>query len=295
VLAQSYKDIEIIIVNDGSTDGSGALLERHYSHVANVRVISQENGGLSAARNAGLDCSDSEFVAFLDSDDYVDSEMYAELISHMEKYDAQISSCASRDVSESGEVISRRKCDGVVVVLSPSGAFLGLENQRYVRFEVWNKVFRRDLIGDVKFKDRQIYEDVYFEGQMFFLMTRMVHVDVAYHNYVTSREGNTVSRFTERHMDVLDEFDGLVKRLELAGMGEEAYAVRIRSCWFMLSLYQAAYQNGSCSHCRRIYGRFCAVYSSLNRAVRFNFILFRRSPMLWRMARSIRSRFFAWV
>lgn len=281
VLAQSYKDIEVVVVNDGSTDSSGALLKRHYSHDPNVIVVSQANGGLSSARNAGLKASTGAYIAFLDSDDYVAPEMYGVLISNLEEYGADISSCASRDVLEDGTEINIKKHDRKIRVFDTSGSFMGLESKRHVRFEVWNKVYKRQLIGDIEFKVGQIYEDVYFEGQLFFKMNKMVHLDYPLHYYLMSREGNTGGSFSDKHMEALYEFIELIKRLERADMHNESKAIKIRACLFMLSLYGTAFRNKRYGHCRKIHDIFCEVYSLCSNHKSPKLTIFKLAPVFF--------------
>ena len=95
ILAQSYENLQIILVDDGSTDDSGKICEEYAKKDARIQVIHQNNGGLSSARNAGLDLASGEYIGFVDSDDWIEPEMYAEMLARMEKYDAQLV-CAGR-------------------------------------------------------------------------------------------------------------------------------------------------------------------------------------------------------
>lgn len=93
LLAQSYKNIEIILVDDGSTDTSGAICDKFAAQSSKIQVIHKKNGGLSSARNAGLAMAGGRYIGFVDSDDYVLPTMYEKLMDAVQKYQAQIVSC----------------------------------------------------------------------------------------------------------------------------------------------------------------------------------------------------------
>ena len=95
ILSQTYENLEILLVDDGSTDDSGLICEEYAKKDTRIRVIHKENGGLSSARNSGLDAASGEYIGFVDSDDWIEPEMYAEMLSLMLKSDAQIV-CAGR-------------------------------------------------------------------------------------------------------------------------------------------------------------------------------------------------------
>ena len=95
ILAQSYGNLQIILVNDGSSDDSGRICEEYAKKDTRIQVIHQKNGGLSSARNAGLDVSSGQYVGFVDSDDWIEPEMYEEMLALMERNAAQLV-CAGR-------------------------------------------------------------------------------------------------------------------------------------------------------------------------------------------------------
>lgn len=101
ICQQTYTNTEIILVDDGSTDSSGKICDEIAVKDPRIRVIHQQNSGLSAARNAGLAVAKGEYIAFVDSDDYIAQEMYSVMIENMEKYDLDIIGCTSfRDKGE---------------------------------------------------------------------------------------------------------------------------------------------------------------------------------------------------
>ena len=95
ILAQTYEDLEVILVNDGSQDGSGAICDGYAARDSRVRVIHKENGGLSSARNAGIDGAEGEYITFVDSDDWIEPQSYAWMMDAMRRHDVKLV-CAGR-------------------------------------------------------------------------------------------------------------------------------------------------------------------------------------------------------
>ena len=109
ILNQTYDDFELIIIDDGSTDQSLSICKAYELKDTRIRVYSQCNAGLSAARNKGIDCSQGTYLAFVDSDDTIDSEMYETMMSALEESEVDIVVCGHRVVSENGEIIEEVK------------------------------------------------------------------------------------------------------------------------------------------------------------------------------------------
>ena len=93
VINQTYKNLEIIIVDDGSTDNSSNICDEYTNKDSRVKVVHKENGGLSSARNVGIELAKGDLIAFVDSDDYIELEMYEKLKENMDKYDSDIAIC----------------------------------------------------------------------------------------------------------------------------------------------------------------------------------------------------------
>lgn len=184
LLAQTYTNLEIILVDDGSTDGSGEKCDKYAGLDARIRVIHQENQGLSGARNAGLDVSVGEYVAFVDSDDLVLPDYIMVLYKVLNKYQADIAACAyvkgdirragSDAVRGPGSIDMERYADHMSnnaeagVVCMTSGQMLRQWHGKYKKWEtvVWNKLYRKrildgtDGISAVRFPMGRRYEDV---------------------------------------------------------------------------------------------------------------------------------------
>ena len=154
VLSQEHQNLEVILINDGSTDGSGEICDAFAESDDRVVVIHKKNGGVSSARNAGLDLAKGDIISFLDCDDYILPDMYGTLLEKMENAGAQIAICTVLDELEDGDV---RKVDtGETMIISGRDALLNLTtkmgdkagHRETIWFSVWNKLYDAKLFRD---------------------------------------------------------------------------------------------------------------------------------------------------
>ena len=152
LINQSYKNIEIILVDDGSNDRSNKIIDEYAKVDSRILTIHQKNKGVSAARNAGLKVATGEYVGFVDPDDYVDYQMYETMLKKIELNMSDLAVCGFSKVTElsdkeeifeiKDEHLSPKKC--VEDLFDFRGGYA-------IKPSVWNKLFRRDKIGDLKF------------------------------------------------------------------------------------------------------------------------------------------------
>lgn len=161
VIAQTYKDLEIIVVDDGSTDGSGEICEKYRKKDPRIKVIHQQNQGLSAARNTGLKAMQGEIVAFLDSDDAIKPEMIGTLMNAMERTGADIAAC-SFNICQTEKKMDQ---SNITRIWKLENAFLSSQEAlRYLiddrlNVSVWNKLYKRYLFDELRFPDGRCFED----------------------------------------------------------------------------------------------------------------------------------------
>ena len=179
---QNYTNLEIIIVDDGSTDGSGELCDSLAEHDTRIRVIHQQNQGLSSARNTGLENASGAYIAFIDSDDYIDFNMFSSLIKELERTQASVAICNFMIFNKATELPSYRYADEVIDY--------SLESQvKYYAAALdssCNRVFRAKYIRDnnIVFEHKNIVaqEDYWFQLRAFSHIDRIVTIkDCLYH------------------------------------------------------------------------------------------------------------------
>lgn len=159
ILAQTFTDFEVIVVNDGSTDKSGEICDAYAKQDARVKVIHQENQGVSSTRNAGIARAEGEFIGFVDGDDYVDMDMYRELYQTCMETDSSISICKlGREIN--GELINNEVGNFHTKELTNVEAMEELFKGILYRFSLCNKLFKRSCFENICFPVGRIHEDL---------------------------------------------------------------------------------------------------------------------------------------
>ena len=159
VVNQTHKNLEIILVDDGSTDGSSEKCDFWEQADPRVCVIHKTNGGQASARNAALDVCRGEYIGFVDSDDWIDSEMYAELLLQAEKYGAKLAVCGRYDAFEDSDEMHVGKCIGKNGVFLAYDVLPQMTMGQLSDFSVCDKLHSADLWRELRFPEGEIYED----------------------------------------------------------------------------------------------------------------------------------------
>lgn len=160
IIAQSYKDFELILVNDGSADNSGEICDQYAERDKRISVIHKENGGVSSARNVGIKKSKGEYICFIDADDYMEKSMIETMVHYMHTSQSDIVSCGVNWVDEDGNTLSI-KC-GDECVLNQPDAIKCLLTNGIIREQVWDKLYKREVIHNVRFVEGKKIDDVFW-------------------------------------------------------------------------------------------------------------------------------------
>lgn len=193
ILTQTYSDLEIICINDGSTDESLKILQTIAQNDPRVIVLSQENSGVSAARNAGLEMAHGDYVAFVDSDDELEPDMYETLLNLATDYHADIAHCGYKKIHLDGTEKDVQGTKKLLVQDSWEAAYCLLAGENFTG-GLWNKLYKRELFSDVHFDTSlKINEDVLVNVQVFCKAKKLVFFDVPKYHYF-ERQGSSCSR-----------------------------------------------------------------------------------------------------
>lgn len=203
IVDQTYQNLEIILVDDGSPDNCGAMCDAWAARDNRIKVIHKENGGLSDARNAGLAVASGEYVGFLDSDDWIDTQMYQCLYEAIKVTDSDIASCGARrvwlDERPTVELCKvNRSC-----VLEREAAMEALINANGLVQTVWNKLYRKRIIETLFFLKGQIYEDEFWTWQAIARARRVVTIPESYYNYLQRTDSIMGRGFSEKYLQVV--------------------------------------------------------------------------------------------
>lgn len=202
VVNQTYKNIEIILINDGSNDSSPQICKKFANSYDNIKYISQENMGVSVARNRGKKVATGDLITFVDSDDTIDSDMYQVLVNLIENEKCDIAHCSYkridtkgiRPIGNSGKIYRQNRVDALECLIT-GHLFNG---------SLWNKIYRRELIESLEFKEGLVInEDILFNIQAFNLAKTTVFFDVSKYNYMV-RDGHSITNTTESIKKALD-------------------------------------------------------------------------------------------
>lgn len=180
---QTYSNLEIILVDDGSPDGCGQMCDAWAKRDSRIRVVHKENGGLSDARNAGLPVATGEIIGFVDSDDWVEPEFVQTLLEAMEAQGADIAECAIRLVAEDGSVL-RQRGPSRDEAIDKIEALRRLILEAGVYQTVWNKLYRREVIEGILFEKGKCNEDDFWTYQIFDRIGKLALVEKPLLNYL---------------------------------------------------------------------------------------------------------------
>lgn len=199
ILSQTYRNMEIILVDDGSTDGSGDICDEYAQDNEMIKVIHKENGGLSSARNKGLESITGEYIGFVDSDDVLSIHMYSELYTNMKKYNAEIVICNMCNTIDSLDNVEIRHPK----VLNQSKALGALSKAKPFGSHACNKLFDSKIIKNIKFPEQKTYEDLYTIYKWISNANKIVYLDRCLYYYRPNPKGITRVDFSKSNMDMI--------------------------------------------------------------------------------------------
>lgn len=200
LVSQTLNDIEIIIINDGSPDDSQNIIDKYAKeYPKKIRAFEVENGGISEARNIGLSKATGSYIGFVDSDDYIEKDMYEKLYNLAEKEGLDIVIGGLYNVvEETGkkEPIIDKKIsnDNDINVLLGTTA-------------VWNKIYRKEVVENIKFRKRKWYEDLDYTVKAISNSKKIGYVDECFYNYMIRQGSIMNNKNLERNLEILDTFD----------------------------------------------------------------------------------------
>ena len=205
IINQTYTNLEIILVNDGSTDNSGKLCDELAKKDERIRVIHKENGGLSDARNRGIDEANSDLVGFIDSDDYIDSDMYEVLLKNLNNTDADLSMCALYDVynnTPEAKVANKETWE-----LSSEQAIKMVMEAKILSVTAVNKLYRKSLFSELKFEVGKIAEDAFIMIKLLDKCEKIVATNEKKYYYVHRENSITTQKFSTKFLNVIEAYE----------------------------------------------------------------------------------------
>lgn len=211
ILYQTFTDFEIILVDDGSPDKCGEICDEYAKKDSRIKVIHKENGGLSDARNFGIDVAKGDYITFVDSDDDIDKNMYQDMIYFLEKNKLDIICCDTflirgdrkkfRPRYDSDKIFNKN--EAIIEILNGN-----LDNA------AWNKIYKRYLFENIRYPKGRIYEDVATTYKLVYLANKVGYLKKPYYHYYKRKGSIVASAFNSKSR--YDCFLGYKERVEFA-------------------------------------------------------------------------------
>ncbi len=199
LLNQNYSNYEIIVVDDGSTDYSGKICDDFANKYSIITVVHKKNGGLSSARNKGLEIAKGSLISFVDSDDYVSNNFLSELYKNMMLYKSNISICSMYYCFKNKNI--KRISSNSLSLMDFEQAFIEMNRGNYFDMAVWNKLFKKNLFDNIKFPVGKKSEDYYV---MYLLFEKAQIISyVPKHLYYYVQRENSISKSKNINYDHL--------------------------------------------------------------------------------------------
>ena len=210
VLNQTYKNLEIILVDDGSTDESGKISDEYSYKDNRVKVIHKKNGGPGDARNTGIKEATGKYIGFIDSDDFIETDMYEILLKTLYDYDADIVQCALYRITENN-IILPKYYSGTVEQFDVTSALEEFIRKRKFNNNIFNKIYKKDLIQGNEYPVDVYSGDVVFNYKIFARAQKLVSIEIPKYYYVKRKESIVGSL---AYLEKMDGFYVYLGRLE---------------------------------------------------------------------------------
>lgn len=210
LMQQDLKEIEIIVVNDGSTDNSPEICKSYAKKYPNIKYISQHNQGLSAARNTGIDAAKGEYIGFVDGDDFVKKEMFSTLYNNAIENDVSISCCGYEEYYDNGETYAPI-ASGIRKKYKRYEALDLFLVDRYFGVLAWNKIYKRELFRNIRFPVGELYEDILTVYKLIDLAGGLYYDSTPQYYYYYRSDSISNAQFSPKTLGIIGAVDEVVE------------------------------------------------------------------------------------
>lgn len=200
VVEQTYKNLDIILVDDGSTDTCPEICDRWAEEDNRIRVIHKKNGGLSDARNSGINIAKGKYFVFVDSDDYISTDYIDEMYKKMTA-DVDIVCTGYARVTDSGDIL--KKSHVINGTFTRNEAMTELVENGVITTTAWGKIYRAELFSDLKFDYGKYHEDMYIMHKVLHRARKVSVIEKGVYYYRVNNQSITGVKFTSKHQDAV--------------------------------------------------------------------------------------------
>ena len=201
ILKQTYKNLEIILVDDGSPDRCPEICDKLAQTDDRIIVIHQQNGGLSKARNVGLDVAKGAYLVFVDSDDTVEYELIEKLYKCLKKYDCKMAACGRKYVFEDGKILCKVP-EGIDTVYEFGDAIKEMNAFRLFDMSAWAKIYAKELFSTIRFPEEKLSEDYFVMYKLIDLAHKVGYISEPLYNYL--QRTSSISRNKKINHDFIE-------------------------------------------------------------------------------------------
>ncbi len=249
VCDQTYSNLEIILVDDGSTDGSEQLCDALASKDDRIKVIHKENGGPSDARNAGVKVMTGEYVGFVDGDDWIEPQMYEKLLKACLEMNCMVSCCRYREIVDLEAMVdaSEASVDQPIClsIHDAMEAFITESEFPAIYISVWSKLYHKDILKNVSFLKGRLSEDIVFTTEVLCQIENIAYVDEVLYDYNKIRVGSIMNEKKYEHtfqheIPSFRESFEIIKKSEVVN---DLYEMAYFYFYWRLLLYAKNYKN----------------------------------------------------
>lgn len=201
ILNQTYKNLEIILVDDGSPDNCGQICDNYEQKDNRIKVIHKENGGLSDARNAGIDIASGKYISFIDSDDYIDNQYIEILYNAIIKDKSDMAISSHKVIYDTGAVLE--KATGEESVLDSKEVLKRILYDDGIDLSAWAKLYKMELFKEIRYPKGRLFEDAATTYKLVDKSEKISVVSKSKYNYVIRGNSITNLNFSEKKMDLI--------------------------------------------------------------------------------------------
>lgn len=246
ILNQTYKNLEIILVDDGSPDKCGKICDEYREKDLRVHVIHKENGGLSDARNIGIKNATGKYIVFIDSDDWIHPNMIEILFYEIQKSNADISMCMFKYIYEDEmekNIDTEYHINSVEILTSEEVLERYYSDSRVPYVVAWNKLYKRDLFQKICYPKGKIHEDEFTTYKLFYDAEKIIVVDAELYFYLQRCNSITGGSSKVKHWDILDAYSESKDYYKVHKESKLLEMVRIKETQEIMNLYSNLYIN----------------------------------------------------
>ena len=239
IIGQTYRDLEIILVDDGSTDKSGEICEHYAGKDDRIVVVHQENGGLSKARNTGTKIAKGDAIAYIDGDDYIHPCYFEILAKNLTEHNADISVCGMQVVSENEyeELTHSKDVENAAVDISAEEAIEGMLSQKRFSLSSCAKLYKRKIAQSHYFPEQELFEDYYTVYRFFTEADAVTYTDAGLYYYLKRAGSITKKKYSHQMMDYIKHGEQVIEHVKQSGqqLMDAAISRLVWACFYIVT------------------------------------------------------------